>query len=71
MTITGFEATTWPRADGTGTSNVTSAALLKALKVSVETSQGDQGVVGADDYVDDDDYWTASNTVSVKAKPTT
>ena len=71
LTITGFEATTWPRADGTGTSNVTSAALLKALKVSVETSQGDQGVVGADDYVDDDDYWTASNTVSVKAKPTT
>ena len=64
LDITGFSATAWARADGTGSSNVTEAALLKALMVRVETQQ--PGVTQDDD---DMDIWVESDAVEVAAKP--
>ena len=55
------DPSSWSLPDGTGTRNVTPAALLKALKVQVQTRLVPR--------FRDPHEWVASNTVEVDAKP--
>ena len=62
MDITGYAGANWPYADGTGGPGiaVTEAILRKALKVAVESLQGNES---------DTNKWKRSEVKSLDAKP--
>ena len=60
MTVTDFSSANWNLADGTGSVGVTEAILRKALKVAVESLQGN--------FNAETNTWKRSEVKSLDAK---